>query len=73
MTEASSEHGTVLPRGSSALIVSDHGELSMFLADLGDDAPVPRLVQLLVAVLLRSTDEEWVEDMLADLDDRRQN
>jgi hypothetical protein len=73
MTDASSDHGTVLPPRSSALIVSEDGKLSMFLADLGDDVPVPRLVRLLVAVLLRSTDDEWVEDMLAELEDRRRN
>jgi hypothetical protein len=73
MTEASSDHGTVLPPRSSALIVSEDGKLSMFLAELDDDQPVPRLVLLLGAVLIRSTDDEWVEDMLADLEDRRRN
>lgn len=71
MTKASSDHGTVLPPRSSALIVSEDGQISMFLAELDDDVPVPRLV--LAAVLVRSTDEAWVEDMLEELEDRLQN
>ena len=73
MIEACSDHGTVLPPRSSALIVSEDGEISLFLAELDDDVPVPRLVLLLGAVLVRSTDEEWVEDMLGELEDKLRN
>lgn len=73
MTKASSDHGTVLPPRSSALIVSEDGQISMFLAELDDDVPVPRLVRLLAAVLVRSTDEAWVEDMLEELENKLQN
>jgi len=73
MTKTSSDHGTVLAPRSSALIVSEDGQISMFLAELDDDVPVPRLVRLLAAVLVRSTDEAWVEDMLEELEDRLQN
>ena len=73
MTEASSDHGTVLPPRSSALIVSEDGQISLFVAELDDDVPVPRLVLLLGAVLIRSTDEEWVEEMLEELEDKLRN
>lgn len=41
-----------------ALVVSAEGELSFYLSDNTPDAPVPRLVQLLVAVLMRSEDDD---------------
>lgn len=73
MTDVSADHGTVLPTGSSALVVSADGELSFYLPDNPSDTPVPRLVQLLVAVLMRSRDEEWVEEMLGTFEDHSRN
>lgn len=70
MTDVSTDHGTVLPPGTSALVVSAEGELSFYLPDNPPDAPVPRLVQLLVAVLMRSEDEDWVEEMLGIFEDQ---
>lgn len=58
MIDVSANHGTFLPPCSSALVVSAEGELSFYLPDNPPDTPVPRLVQLLVAVLMRSKDEE---------------
>ncbi len=43
------------------------------LAPYEDDEPVPRMVQLLVAVTLRSADAEWVEEMLHYLGDTTAN
>ena len=73
MTDISTDHGTVLPPGSSALVVSAEGEFSFFLPDNSPDTPVPRLTQLLVAVLMRSEDEDWVEEMLGILEDQSRN
>ncbi|MDR5651382.1 hypothetical protein [Ruixingdingia sedimenti] len=73
MTDVSADHGTVLPPGSSALVVSAEGELSFYLPENPPDAPVPRLVQLLAAVLMRSEDEEWVEEMLCLFEDQSRN
>lgn len=73
MTDVSADHGTVLPPGSSALVVSAEGELSFYLPDNPSDAPVPRLVQLLAAVLMRSEDEDWVEEMLGLFEDQTRN
>ena len=73
MTDVFTDHGTVLPQGSSALVVSAEGELSFYLPDNPPDAPVPRLVQLLVAVLMRSEDEDWVEEMLGIFEDQSRN
>ena len=73
MTDISTDHGTVLPPGSSALVVSAEAEFSFFLPDNPPDTPVPRLTQLLVAVLIRSEDEDWVEEMLGILEDQSRN
>lgn len=73
MTDVSTDHRSVLPPGSSALVVSAEGELSFYLPDNPPDAPVPRLVQLLVAVLMRSEDEDWVEEMLDIFEDQSRN
>ncbi|QRI64533.1 hypothetical protein JQ506_05915 [Shinella sp. PSBB067] len=73
MTDVSTDHGSVLPPGSSALVVSAEGELSFYLPDNPPDAPVPRLVQLLAAVLMRSEDEDWVEEMLGIFEDQSRN
>lgn len=73
MTDIHSDLGSVLPAGASALVVTREGELEFLLADTDSDAPVPRNVQLLVAVLLRSDDPDWVEDMISTLDERSAN
>jgi hypothetical protein len=73
MTDVSTDHGTILPPGSSALVVSAEGELSFYLPDNPADAPVARLTQLLAAVLMRSEDEEWVDDMLRVFEDHDRN
>lgn len=73
MTDISTDHGTILPPGSSALVVSAEGELSFYLPDNPPDAPVPRLVQLLAAVLMRSEDKDWVEEMLGIFEDQSRN
>lgn len=69
MTDISSDHGSVLPPDAAALVVDTSGGLSFLLPDYPDAAEVPRMVQLLAAVLLRSKDEEWVEEMLGILAD----
>ncbi|MEO4000282.1 hypothetical protein [Mesorhizobium sp. CAU 1732] len=66
---ASTDHGTVLPPDSSALVVDGDGSLSLLLAEYADDADVPIMVQLLAAVALRSDDDEWVAETLAILDE----
>lgn len=73
MTDISTDHGTILPPGSSALVVSAEGELSFYLPDNPADAPVSRLTQLLVAVLMRSEDEDWVKEMLGVFEDQPRN
>ncbi|MFC5295080.1 hypothetical protein [Bosea minatitlanensis] len=69
MTPASTDHGSILPSDASALIVSADGELSFMLADYPEDQALPRMVQLLAAVVLRSTDADWVDEMIAIFDE----
>lgn len=65
MTDISSDHGSVLPPDAAALVVDTAGDLLFFLPDYPGSAEVPRMVQLLAAVLQRSHDNEWVAEMLA--------
>lgn len=69
MTPASTDHGSILPSDASALVVSADGELSFMLADYPEDQALPRMVQLLAAVVLRSTDADWVDEMIAIFDE----
>ncbi|MFB2531941.1 hypothetical protein ACEYYB_02730 [Paracoccus sp. p4-l81] len=64
MTKTPTETATFLPRGSSVLVVAAGGALSLYPAQGPDDAPIPPMVQLLAAVLMRSADGDWLADML---------
>ena len=70
MTDITADHGTILPAGATALVVTREGELSFLLPKDDDDQEVPRLVQLLAAVAARSADPEWIEEMLASIQPR---
>ena len=65
MTEIDADYGTVLPDGSTALVVDRDGQLSFLMPNGSDDQDVPKMAQLLPAVLLQSRDPEWVEEMIA--------
>jgi hypothetical protein len=69
MTNTSTDYGSVLPPDAAALVVDASGDISFLLPDYPAAAEVPRMVQLLAAVLLRSKDVEWVEEMLGALAD----
>jgi hypothetical protein len=63
------DHGTVLKPSEAALVVSEDGALRLLMPRYSDDQDVPEMVLLLGAVLVRSQDREWVEDMLVQLED----
>jgi hypothetical protein len=69
MADISTDYESILPPDSAALVVDASGDISLLLPHYPDTAEVPRMVQLLAAVLIRSGDDEWVEDMLADMTD----
>lgn len=69
--DASSDHGTVLSSRSSALVVDADGVMSLLLADYPDDAEIPLLVQVLAAVAIRSTDKDWIAEVLAIFDEKQ--
>jgi hypothetical protein len=69
MIPASTDHGSILPSDATALVVSADGELSFMLAKYPEGEALPRMVQLLAAVVLRSTDADWVDGMIAIFDD----
>ena len=62
--EAHADQGTVLPPDCAAVTVDTEGRFGLLLPHLPPDADVPRGILLLVAVLARSSDPEWVDDMI---------
>lgn len=59
--------GTVLKATDAALVVSENGDLRLLMPDYGKDQDVPEMVLVLGAVLVRSHDPDWIEDMLSTL------
>jgi hypothetical protein len=55
----------VLKPTEAALVVDEDGELRMLMPGYAEDQDVPLMVLLLSAVLVRSRDPEWIEEMLA--------
>ena len=62
--------GTLIMPDEAALIVDDNGELRLILPDYEDDSDIPPSALLLAAVLVRSDDEEWTNEMSAFLLER---
>lgn len=64
------EDGTLIEANEAALIVGEDGELRLVLPDYEDDNDIPPGALLLAAVLVRSEDEDWVNEMSAFLLER---
>ena len=62
--EAHAEQGSVLPPDVAAVTADAEGNFGLFLPHLPPDDDVPRSILLLVAVLSRSSDPEWVDEMI---------
>jgi hypothetical protein len=59
------EGGTLIEANEAALIVGEDGELRLVLPDYEDDNDIPPGALLLAAVLVRSEDDDWVNEMSA--------
>ena len=64
------EDGTLVDATEAVLIVGEDGELRLILPDYEDDNDIPPAALLLAAVLVRSDDEGWVNEMPAFLLER---
>ena len=64
------EDGTIVVANEAALIVGEDGELRLILPDYEDDNDIPQGALLLAAVLVRSDDENWINEMSAFLLER---
>ena len=64
------EDGTLVDATEAVLIVGEDGELRLILPDYEDDNDIPPAALLLAAVLVRSDDEGWVNEMSAFLLER---
>lgn len=65
--------GSTLSPDDAAITVDTEGNFALLLPDLPPDQKVPRGMLLLVAVLTRSSDPEWVEEMLEWLTEQARN
>lgn len=63
------DENTSLQPGDAALVASKDGAMRLVLPEYGDDDLVPEAVLLLTAVFIRSHDPDWVEEMVAVLDE----
>ena len=70
MIDIHADHGTVLPVGATALVVTPDGELTFYLPNGDETHSLPRRVQLLAAVLIRSDDVDWVDEAISILDEQ---
>ena len=71
--QAHSDHGTVVHPDQAAFIANADGSFGLLLPNLPDGTPLTVGHQLIVAIAVRLDDPEWVEDMLAALDEARQD
>ncbi len=69
MFEINADHGTVLPKSASALVVDGEGKLSLLIPEEPGDQEICVMAQLLAAVAIKSLDPEWVDEMLATFED----
>jgi hypothetical protein len=69
MTMINADHGSILPKGASALIVDEAGGLSFYLPNDDPDIDMAPMVQLLAAVLIKSKDPNWVSEMIASFEE----
>lgn len=63
MTNETLSAETIIPADASALIATAAGDLEFIMAHGSEDAEIQANVQLLCAVLLRSRDPAWVNEM----------
>jgi hypothetical protein len=72
MNDISTDRGSILEPDACALVASADGSLSFLMPQVRDEeAVLPRKVLLLVAVLVRAEDDEWVDEMLEFLEQER--
>jgi hypothetical protein len=62
--EGHADLGTVLPRDCAAVTVDAVGRFGFLLPSLPPDEDVPREIMLLAAVLARSSDQDWIDEMI---------
>ena len=64
------DDGTHITSKEAALVVGEDGDFRLILPDYEDDNDIPPGALLLAAVLVRSEDEDWANEMSAFLLDR---
>jgi hypothetical protein len=63
-----SDHGTVVKPNQAAIVFDEAEGFQFLMPDYGDDEQVPPGVMLLAAILLKTSDPEWVRAMIDEMD-----
>jgi hypothetical protein len=69
--EAHTDHGTVLKPDQAALVFDPDGRMSIVLPDMPPDAEIPSGWRLMLAIIQKCRDPDWVAEMVGD--DRRRD
>ncbi|MEJ6404839.1 hypothetical protein [Yoonia sp. 2307UL14-13] len=69
MTPINADHGSILPEGASALIVDEAGGLSFYMPTDDPDSDMAPMAQFPAAVLIKSKDSSWVDEMIASFEE----
>ncbi|ABE61486.1 hypothetical protein Nham_0597 [Nitrobacter hamburgensis X14] len=64
--EAHTDHGTVLKPDQAALVFDTDGRMSVVLPDMSPDAEIPTGWQLMLAIIQKYNDPDWVAEMVGD-------
>jgi hypothetical protein len=66
--EAHTDHGSVLRADQFAIAANADGSFALFMPQFQAGQALPRSVLLLAAVAAKLGDEDWVADMIRDLE-----
>lgn len=69
MTEAETDHGTVLEKGSAAIMVDIDGRWSLLIPKMKSGDLVSRQIRLLTCMfVMAGRDEEWGNDLIEEVE-----
>jgi hypothetical protein len=64
--EAHTDHGTVLKPDQAAPVFDTDGRISVVLPDMPPDAEIPSGWWLMLAIIQKSSDPDWIAEMVGD-------
>ncbi len=67
MGDSHNKNRTILEADDVALVIKSDGEATLCLPDYEDDDEVPRHTLLLVALMNKMEDEDWVDKIISEI------